>query len=205
MRRILLFALLLAGAAPAAAQNSGTGELTPTIGYRFGGSLRDAATGESFSIRPSWSWGFVAGLAPGSPNLIIEGTYLQQLTRASGENTFAGGEGNLHDMRIQTVLAGVQWDFSPKARTRPFVSAGVGATSLEAQGGGRTTSFTASLAGGLKLMTSPGFGLRLHLRALAMLSGSSTTDLCHFSDCHVALPGGGTVQVDLSLGTLFGF
>ena len=206
MRRlIVLSALVLAASAPATAQNSGTGELTPTFGYRFGGSLRDAGTGETFAIRPSWSWGFVAGLAPGSPNLIIEGTYLQQLTRASGENTFAGGEGDLHDMRLQTALAGVQWDFSPRARTRPFVSAGIGATSLEAQGGGRTTSFTASLSGGVKLMTSPGFGLRLQLRALGLFSGGSTKGLCHFSDCEIVLPGWGTLQVDLSVGTLFAF
>jgi hypothetical protein len=140
MRRLIVLSALvlaLAVAAPAAAQTGGTGELTPTLGYRLGGSLRDAATGESFSIRPSLSWGFVAGLAPGGPNLIIEGTYLQQLTRAPGENTFAVGEGNLHDMRLQTALAGVQWDFSPKAKVRPFVSGGIGATSLEAQGGGR--------------------------------------------------------------------
>ena len=54
-------------------------------------------------------------------------------------------------------------------------------------------------------MTSPWFGLRLQVRALAMFSGNSTTDLCHFSDCQVALPGWGTLQVDLSLGTLFAY
>jgi hypothetical protein len=204
-RRLALLLLLLAASAPAAAQERGTGELTPTLGYRFAGTLRDDVTGESFSIRPSWSWGFVAGLAPWSENLYIEGTYLQQLTRASGDNTFAGGDGNLHDMRLQTALAGVQWDFSPRASLRPFVSAGLGATSLEAQGGGHTTSFTLSLAGGVKVMTSSWFGLRLQGRALAIFSNGGTTDLCHFSDCHVAIPGWGTVQGDLSVGALFAF
>lgn len=206
MRRlIVLTALVLATAPPATALDGRTAELTPGIGYRFGGSLRDAGTRESFSMRPSWSWGFVAGLAPGRPNLIIEGTYRQQSTRVSGENAFLGGEGNLHDLKLQTGLAGVQWDFAPAARIRPFVAGGIGATSLEAQGGGRTTSFTASLSGGVKLMTSPGFGLRLEFRALALFSGGSTRDLCRWSTCEVALPGWGTLQTDVSAGALFAF
>lgn len=196
---------MLPAALPADAQGGRTGELTPTIGYRFGGGLRDAGTGERFDIRDSWSWGFVAGLAPGRPNLIFEGTYLQQSTRTSDENTFLGGDGNLHDLKLETALAGVQWDFAPEAKVRPFVSGGIGATSLQAQGGGRTTSFTASLSGGVKVMTSPGFGLRLQLRALALFSGSSTRDLCRWSTCEVALPGWGTMQWDLSAGTTFAF
>lgn len=206
MRRLTVaLAFALAAVRPVCAEDARIGELTPTIGARSGGSLKDHGTGEAFSIRPSWSWGFVAGLAPGRPNLIFEGTYLQQSTRVSGENAFLGGDGNLHDLKLETGLAGVQWDFAPKARVRPFVSGGVGATSLEAQGGGYTTSFTASLSGGVKLMKSRGFGLRLQLRALALFSGSSRRDLCRWSTCEVAIPAHGTFQVDLSAGTLFAF
>lgn len=206
MRRVLaLAALLLASAAPAAAQDRGTAELTPLIGLRAGGRLTNALTDESFSIEPSWSWGFVAGLAPWSPNLILEGTYLQQLTRASSDTTFGVGLGGLHSMRLQTALAGVQWDFSPKAAVRPFVSLGLGATSLEAQGGGKATSFTTVLSGGVKVMTSRHFGLRFELRTITMFETFSTVDLCRFSECDIGFPGGATLQVDLALGTVFAF
>jgi Outer membrane protein beta-barrel domain len=207
MRRLLvLSALILAAIAPASANaQDGVGELTPIIGFRAGGTLNDAVTGESFSIQPSWSWGVVAGISVGSPNLVIEATYLQQLTRGSSDTTFGGGLGGLHDMRIQTALAGVQWDFSPKARVRPLVSAAIGATSLEAQGGGQTTSFTASLSGGVKLMMTRNFGARFELRTLALFSGGSLKGLCQFSECNVGLTGWGTLQVDLSIGTLFSF
>lgn len=204
-RLFVLLAITLAAAPPLRAQDSRIGELTPFVGARAGGRLTDFGTGESYSIRSSWSWGFVAGLAPGRPNLILEGTYLQQSTRLSAENAFLGGDGNLHDLKLETGLAGVQWDFAPKARVRPFVSGGVGATSLQGQGGGYTTSFTASLSGGVKLMRTPGFGLRLQLRALALFSGSSRRDLCRWSTCEVAIPAHGTYQVDLSAGTLFSF
>lgn len=205
MRRLLvLFALMLAAVAPANAQD-GVGELTPIIGFRTGGRLTDADTGETHSIEPSWSWGVVAGLAVGPPNLIVEATYLQQLSRASSDTAFGGGLGGLHDMRVQTALAGLQWDFSPKARVRPLVSAAIGATSLEAQGGGKTTSFTASLSGGVKLMATRNFGARLELRTLALFSGGSLKGLCQFSECNVGLTGWGTLQVDLSIGTLFSF
>lgn len=203
-RLLVLSVLILAAVAPANAQD-GVGELTPIIGFRAGGRLTDVDTGETHSIEPSWSWGFVAGISLGNPNLIVEATYMQQLTRASSDVAFGGGLGGLHDMRIQTALAGLQWDFSPKARVRPLVSAALGATSLEAQGGGKTTSFTASLSGGVKLMASRNFGVRLELRALALFSGGSLKGLCQFSECNVGLTGWGTLQVDLSVGTLFTF
>ena len=204
-RLVVLAVLMLAAVAPAGAQDAGVGELTPFIGFRTGGSLDNAGNGEKYFIEPSLSWGVVAGISLGSPNLIIEATYMQQLTRASSDVTFGGGLGGLHDMRIQTALAGVQWDFSPKARVRPLVSAAVGATSLEAQGGGQVTSFTASLSGGVKLMATRNFGARLELRTLALFSGGSLKGLCQFSECMVGLTGWGTLQVDVSIGTLFSF
>lgn len=205
LRLIVPLALILAATAPANAQPAGIGEMTPFLGLRAGGSLTNVETGEKVSIEPSWSWGFVAGLSLGSPNLILEATYMQQLTRASSNDAFGGGLGGLHDMRIQTALAGVQWDFSPRATVRPMVSAGLGASSLEAQGGGRVTSFTASLSGGVKVMAARSFGARFELRALALFSGGSLKGLCQFSECEVGLTGWGTLQLDLSLGTFFSF
>ena len=196
---------MLAAVAPASAQNTDIGELTPTIGFRAGGGLDNADTGETYAIEPSLSWGFVAGISLGRPNLIVEATYLQQSTRASTENPFAGGDGTLHGLRLQTVLAGVQWDFSPEARVHPLVSAAVGATFLEAQGGGATTSFTASLSGGVKLMVTRSVGARFQLRALALFSGGSLDGLCQWSYCSVGLTGWGTLQADVSVGTLFAF
>ncbi len=206
MRRLVLLAsLMLAATAPAGAQDAVVGELTPFIGFRAGGGLDDAGNGETYAIEPALSWGVAAGISLGSPNLLVEATYLQQSTRLSAENPFAGGDGNLHDLRLQTILGGVQWDFSPRARVRPMLSAGVGATFLEGQGGGTTTSFTASLSGGVKLMASRTFGFRLEARALALFSGGSLRGLCQWSDCSVGLTGWGTLQADVSVGTLFTF
>lgn len=206
MRRLILISvLMLAAAAPASAQDADVVELTPFVGYRAGGTLDDVGTGETYDIEPSLAWGFVAGISMGRPNFIVEATYLQQSTRLPEENPFAGGDGNLHDLKLQTVLAGVQWDFAPGARVRPLVSAGIGATYFEAQGGGQTTAFTASLSGGVKLMLTRGFGARLQLRALALFAGGSTKGLCEWSDCLVGLTGWGTLQGDVSVGTVIVF
>jgi hypothetical protein len=70
----------------------------------------------------------------------------------------------------------VQWDFSPRARVRPLLSAGVGATFLEARGG-MSTSFTASLSGGVKLMVNRTFGVRLEARALALFQADPSGPL----------------------------
>ncbi len=199
---LLLSWVALAVAGPASAQPAGVAELTPFLGLRAAGSLTNVDSGETTSIDPSWSWGVAAGISLGSPNLIVEATYLQQLTRASSDDAFGGG---LHNMRIQTILGGVQWDFAPLARVRPLVSAAIGASSLEAQGGGKVTSFTASLSGGVKVMATRSFGARLELRALGLFSGGSLKGLCQWSDCEVGLTGWGTLQLDLSVGTMFSF
>ncbi|MBK9964367.1 MAG: outer membrane beta-barrel protein [Holophagales bacterium] len=204
-RLVVLAALLLATVAPASAQEAAVGELTPFIGLRAGGGLDDAGNGETYAIESALSWGVAAGISLGSPNLLVEATYLQQSTRLSAENPFSGGDGNLHDLRLQTILGGVQWDFSPRARVRPLLSAGVGATFLEGQGGGMSTSFTASLSGGVKLMVSRTIGVRLEARALALFSGGSLRGLCQWSDCLVGLTGWGTLQAEASVGTLFSF
>ena len=67
------------------------------------------------------------------------------------------------------------------------------------------TSFTASLSGGVKLMATRTFGVRFELRGLALFSGGSLKGLCQFSECAVGLTGWGTLQADLSVGTLFSF
>lgn len=205
MRRALALLALLLGSAPAAAQHPKVAELTATFGVRTGGRLEDVVTGETFGIHSAGSVGFVGGIAPWTPNLYVEGTYIRQMTRVSGDNAFAGGEGGLSDLRVETALAGVQWDFAPTARVRPMLSAGIGGTFLEAEGGGTSASFTASLAGGAKVMASPGFGARIQLRALAIFEGASEKGLCRYSGCHIAVPGPATVQLDLSVGAVFAF
>lgn len=68
-----------------------------------------------------------------------------------------------------------------------------------------STSFTASLSGGVKLMVNRTFGVRLEARALALFSGGSLRGLCQWSDCLVGLTGWGTLQAEASVGTLFSF
>lgn len=206
MRHLLFLSVLALGLSlPARAQETVIGELTPFVGYRSGGGLWDAGNGETYAIEPSFSWGFVAGMSLGNESLLVEATYLQQSSRLSAENPFSGGDGNLHDLRLQTILGGVRWSFSPRERLRPLLSAGVGATFFEGQGGGTTTAFSASASGGVEVRVTRTVGVRLEARALALFAGGSLRGLCRWSDCSVGLTGWGTLQADVSVGTTFSF
>jgi hypothetical protein len=197
----LAVAALLVAAASAMAQGAPRVEVTPGIGYRTGASLADSGTGGTHDVEPSWSWGAVADISLGSPGLFAELAFTRQDSRVSADDAFGQG---LHDVTLDTFLAGGQWVSAPRDQIRPFLSALVGATRIQAAGSS-ATYFSAALSGGVKLMASPGFGVRLEARALGIFSGGSAAGLCGGSGCTIGLSGWGTLQADFSAGLLVAF
>jgi hypothetical protein len=197
----VLALLLILAAASASAQTPFRVEVAPTVGYRTGASLFDSGAGETFDVESSASWGAVADVSLGAPGLFFEVAWTRQETRVSFDDAFGPG---LHDVTLDSFLAGGQWDAAPRSPIRPFLSALVGATRIEAPGSA-ATHFTAALGGGAKLMASDTFGVRLEARAIAVFSGGSATGLCGGSGCTIGLSGWGTLQADLSAGILIAF
>ena len=192
---------LFLAAASASAQAPFRVELAPTVGYRTGASFFDSGAGETYDVESSTSWGAVADVSLGGPGLFLELAWTRQETRVSFDDAFGPG---LHDVTLDSLLAGGQWDSAPRSPIRPFLTALVGATRIEAPGSA-ATHFTAALSGGVKLMASDTFGVRLEARAIAIFSGGSAAGLCGGSGCTIGLSGWGTLQADLSGGVLIAF
>ncbi len=199
VRLLLALPLLLAGAA-ARAQTPTRVEVAPTVGWRSATTLDDSGNGASYDVEASTSWGAVADVAVG-PGLFFEVAWTRQESRTTFGDAFGPG---LHDVTLDSFLLGGQWCSAPRATVRPFLSALVGATRLDAPGSA-ATRFTAALGGGVKLMASDTFGVRLEARGIAVFSGGSGSGLCGPSGCTIGLSGWGSLQADLSGGILLAF
>lgn len=195
-------ALLLALAPTAAlAQTTFHMEVVASAGYRTGGRLTDAASGATYDIESSSSFGAVADVQLGSPGLFVEVAWTRQESRVPFDDAFGKG---LNEVSLDSFLIGGQWDAAPRSVVRPFLAALVGATRIEAPGSA-TTQFTASLSGGVKLMATESFGVRLEARAIGIFSGGSASGLCGPAGCTIGMTGWGTLQADFSGGILLGF
>jgi hypothetical protein len=198
---LLLAAPLLLAGPGALAQAPQRAEIAPTVGWRTGGEFRDSATGATYDLEASSSWGAVANVSLGPPGLFLEVAWTRQESRVSFDDAFGPG---LHDVTLDSLLVGGQWVSSPRSPVRPFLSALVGATRMDAPGSD-TTRFTAALGAGLKLMANDTFGVRLEARALAIFGGSSAAGLCGGSGCTIGFTGWGSLQADLAAGAILAF
>jgi hypothetical protein len=176
-------------------------EAAPFVGWRTGASLLDSGDGGTYDVEASSSWGVALDLSLGSPGLFGELAFTRQDSRVSYDDAFGQGRS---DVTLDSLLVGGQWVSAPREPIRPFLSALVGVTRI-ASPGSAATHFTGSLSGGVKLMASDAFGVRLEARALAIFAGGSAAGLCGESGCTIGLSGWGTLQADFSGGVVLGF
>lgn len=198
---VLPFLCALLAAPASLAQQTFYVEVSPFVGWRSGGSLAESTTGGVYSIEGSSSYGAVADVSLGSPGLFAEIAWTRQETRVSYRDAFGPG---LDALTLDTFLVGGQWDAAPRALFRPFLSAGVGVTRLEAPGSAATV-FTGALSGGVKVMPLANFGIRLEARGLALFGGGRTDAFCNPSGCTVGFTGGGIFQGEVTAGLVVAF
>ena len=179
MRRLALTALLLGVASPLAAQ-AGL-EFTPTLGYRFGGTV-DGETGK-FSADPNLAWGATLGLRVKRDGL-VEFVYSRQATAIQFDPDTAANL-TLGDASIEYFQLGGALEFGNNEVTKPYFALTVGGTRLAAldRDIGDEWRFSFGAALGLKFFLSKHVGLRTQAR-LWMSTLSSDTDFW------CSLPGG---------------
>lgn len=162
-------------ATPLAAQKASRFELTPIVGFQFGGGftgdlgrieLKESVSyGGALSFRASWdTW--------------IEATYLRQDTDATF-NPIGGGTPRTNGAATNYIHGGVRQDFTTGGPVTPFILGSLGATIFDskAEGQGSETYFSFGLGAGVKSMfgASKRVGARIQGRwwATSVPSGSS--------------------------------
>ena len=196
MPAALALALLL-GSAEARAQSV---QITPFVGYAFGGSVRDTVLDESRSFDAALAYGGSLSF-PISESWRFELLYSRQETKLSGE-----GLSPSFDVTIERYLAGFQEE-KGEGNVRWFGTVWFGATRFVPGLGGydSETKFGAGVGLGVKTFPVKNVGLRFEARGLYTLVKGDGGVLCANGTCLFAFSGNGLWQGDVSVGLILAF
>lgn len=171
--------LFVTAAAPLHAQ--GTWEITPTAGYRYGGTV-NSETGK-FIANDGFAWGATIGYRV-KPDGLVEFVYSRQSTNILFDSDTAA-ERTIGNAAVEYFQLGGALEFGHDEKTKPFFALTVGATHLSPESSDFGDDWLFSFGGalGVKTYLSRNVGLRAQAR-LWMSTLSSDTDFW------CTLPGG---------------
>jgi hypothetical protein len=202
--RRLLPALVLAiacASAPVLAQEAP--ELTPFLGFRFGGGLESLDTGESFALDASPSYGLIFDY-PLSDETTFEFVW-------SAQDSQVDGDGTSLPLDVHYFHFGATYSPGPPRFKRGFVVVTVGATYFDpkAAGAGSETDFSIAAGGGVKLALSERLGLRIEGRGYLTFVNASSAVFCTGGGagggCVFSFAGDGFAQAEINVGLTIAF
>ncbi len=148
-------------------------EITPFIGYQFGGDAYDYWSGASVSLDGGSTYGLVIDIPIGHYGESFLEIYWSR--QDSGARTFGFDPVTL-DLDVDVYQVGGMHEFpADNPKIRPYLAATIGATTFRATSpwSGSDTFFSAGLGGGVKIMMTDHIGLRFDARGLANFVGTS--------------------------------
>ncbi len=211
MNRLLVAAAaLLCLASPALAQqDQASFELTPYVGYRFGGTFEIEESPDSYDIEDSAVYGVILNF-PHRANTRWEVLYSRQSTEA--EYSDASSVNRLLDIDSHILQIGGTYQFESEYKTvQPYLAATIGGTHVEASANGSEsdTFWSGSLGLGMLVAPNSRVGLRLEARGHATFTNSSTDLLCVVSPdlnaCAIKMTGDVVTQFEAFAGVVVRF
>ena len=181
-----------------------TVEVTPFVGYRFGGEFFERITGQSVDLDDTRTVGAVVNVAFNNEGLFAEALFTHQEARL----TFPGGRfAPPTDWRITVDhwQGGGLQEFFATPRARPFLTGLLGLTRYAAEGHNEVR-FTVSAGGGVKLMPLRRVGVRLDGRVFATFADVEGRGIaCTPGVCLVAFDATIVWQAEFSAGLVVVF
>jgi len=195
MPAMLAVALLLGGEARAQSV-----QITPFVGYAFGGSVRDTVLDESRSFDAALDYGGTLNFAI-SESWRFELLYSRQETKISGN-----GLSPSFDVTIERYLAGFQEE-KGEGNIRYFGTFWLGATRFVPglAGYDAETRFGGGVGLGVKTFPVKNVGLRFEARGFYTLVKGEGGAFCSNGACLFAFSGTGLWQGDVSAGLILAF
>lgn len=199
--------IAMAGAAtPGRAQTTGV-EITPFMGYMFGGEV--STYGGSLVLDDGMDYGLVLDYSLNRQTQ-VEASYTRQDTKLNFDE-YRVGRRPIYDVSVNVWQVGGLYRFNPTATVRPFLSGTLGFThygvgdklDIGAPDLNGDTFFSIVLGGGVKIFPSERVGIRLagHLYNTILSTGSGFW--CGTGGCGVGLSGWGVWQGDVQAGLSF--
>ena len=162
-------------------------ELTPSVGYRWGGTIFSDTTslfGQDVEAASNGTYGLDFGIPLGVSNMKLELMVNRQDTNlTTGGGLFAPND-RIADFHVTYYHAGLMIPFSESRNTTPFivVSAGVGSLDPDIRGVSPSNRFSASAGIGVKVPVSDSFGVRVEGRGYFTSLGGDTTNCRRCTD-----------------------
>lgn len=202
MRKVCLLALLIVIAAPSLfAQPWREGrnrhdrrywdnrfELTPMIGYTWGGTIfseQSAIFNQDVQASSSGNYGVMLGVPLGYSKMKLE----LMVNRQDTDLTTGGGglfepDNRIANFHVTYYHGGLEIPFNESRNAIPFfvVSAGVGTLEPDISGVSSSTRFSASAGVGVKVPVSRNFGVRLEGRGYFTSLPNDNFNNCRFCD-----------------------
>jgi opacity protein-like surface antigen len=181
-------------------------EVTPFVGYQFGGEIR--LVDGNLRLQDDMSYGVVLDYTL-NRQAQLEFSYTRQDTKLEF-NEFQGGRRPIYDVSVNYWQLGGLYRFNPTATVRPFLTGTLGFTYYgvgdqlddDAPRINSDTFFSMVFGGGVKIFPSERIGIRLagHLYSTIISSGGGFW--CGTGGCGVGLSGWGVWQGDVSAGLI---
>ena len=187
-------ALMAQMAQPAPARQTRV-ELAPFVGYRFGGSLSNTVTRQSYGINEAMAYGGVLELTLSGQN-----RFWLLYSRQETEIDTLGSAGI--PITIQYIQGGGARDMTATGSLRPFVagSLGVGMASGEGPGSSDLTKFALGMSLGVRT-PGPRLSLRGEARGyLTFVGDQAGVGTCGGGGCQIAFTSSAVFQGELAVG-----
>jgi len=198
MRKIALLLLFSIVALAPTAADAGEFEITPFIGYQFGGDVSTFYQGQNqdVSINSSENWGVVLSLG------LSEMTQLELLYNTQDTTADANRFDDSLGLNIDYWQLSLLWSFDPYAQINPYVVFGIGGTWMRPDGFSSLSRFSGNIGGGVKIFFSENIGVRLEGRFYGTYI-NSTTSYCDPFWCYGY--NNSLYQFDISAGLIIRF
>jgi len=183
-------------------------ELTPFVGYRFGGSFEDDETDEDYDLENDSSFGLIVNF-PSKNNTEWEIYYSKQSTEIRTGDLFQTTK--VLDLDVEYLHVGGTYLFERTKALQPYFVATIGAARFDPSGADTSsdTFFSFAAGGGWKYFPDKRVGLRLDGRFIGTLVDSDTDIFCQSgpegSECLIRNKGEVLWQFELQAGVIFRF
>ena len=205
MRTVLFTAIMLIAAAAPGYVFASDFEITPFIGYTWGGEFTEETTGNKLTVNENSNYGIMLDFKQ-TDETQIELYYSHQPTKLESKASGFYSGTPLFDLDIDyfhiggTALMG-------EGKVRPFVVGTLGATYMAPKGEGldSVTKFSLSLGGGAKILITDHIGLRLEGRWFGTFFDGSGSAFCSSGQCLIKVQGDVFSQFVANAGVIIGF
>jgi hypothetical protein len=191
----------IATAPPSEAQGL---QLTPFVGWRYGGSFTELETGNDVTLDSSADFGLIVGIPWNKEHR----SYLELIwSHQDADVAVTGVEPGVLGLDIDYLHLGGTVPFAtPNKKLETLLSGGLGATYMQAdiEGSSSHLFFSVSLAGGLRYHLSQRVALRFDLRGWYTITSSQGAVFCS-GGCVIAVSGSGFGQIEATAGVQFSF